>query len=230
MPFTTKSPFKSDDFSNGLSSRNNSIVRRVTAIAVLSATLASTPLLSANAKAPLAQSTTVAETTESTTYIGQVEGTQAFAAIVTRNGKAIVYVCDSKKIAVWLKGTFVDGQLNVASKSGDTLTGTPEYATLNLLNRAPLVVKTSYSPFDDKAHFFVANSTVRGVAWAGGWITLANGRQRGNLRNDDGVVFKAPLVTTSTKTVPVPGRGTIGVVDYEKNWEKIPVTAGGGAE
>ena len=96
-----------------------------------------------------------AQPRESRTYIGTVSGTKAFAAIVVRRGVGIAYVCDGKKISVWLKGKFSHGKVHLASKAGDTLDGTFGHATLDLTTRKPLTVKTKFSPFDDKARFFI---------------------------------------------------------------------------
>jgi hypothetical protein len=171
-----------------------------------------------------------AQPRESRTYIGTVRGTDAFAAIVARRGVAIAYVCDGKKIAVWLKGEFRDGKLHLASKAGDTLDGTFGNAKLDLTTRKPLTVKTKFSPFDDAAHLFTGTDTIDGKLWVGGWITLLDGRQRGSLKTGGGRIFASPTkVTPATTSVAVPGSGTLGVSAYLKDWEKLPATQGGAA-
>jgi serine/threonine-protein kinase len=171
-----------------------------------------------------------AQPRQSRTYIGTVRGTNAFAAIVVRRGVGIAYVCDGKKISVWLKGKFSHGKVHLASKAGDTLDGTFGHATLDLTNRKPLTVKTKYSPFDDKAHLFIGKDTIDGTTWAGGWITLLDGRQRGSLKTGAGRIFASPTkVTPTTTSVTVPGGGTLGVEEYIKSWDKIPATEGGAA-
>jgi hypothetical protein len=170
-----------------------------------------------------------AQPRESRTYIGTVRGTDAFAAIVVRRGVGIAYVCDGKKISVWLKGKFSHGKLHLASKAGDTLDGTFGHATLDLTTRKPLTVKTKFSPFDDEAHLFTGADTVDGKLWVGGWITLLDGRQRGSLKTGAGRIFASPKkVTPTTSSVTVPG-GTLGVNDYEKDWSGLPATEGGAA-
>ena len=167
---------------------------------------------------------------ESRTYIGTVSGTKAFAAIVVRRGVGVAYVCDGKKISVWLKGKFSHGKVHLASKAGDTLDGTFGHATLDLTTRKPLTVKTKFSPFDDAAHLFTAKDTVDGTLWVGGWITLLDGRQRGSLKTGGGRVFASPTkVTPTTTSVAVPGGGTLGVTEYLKLWEGLPATEGGAA-
>ena len=171
-----------------------------------------------------------AQPRESRTYIGTVRGTDAFAAIVARRGVAIAYVCDGKKISVWLKGKLSHGKFHLASKAGDTLDGTFGHATLDLTTRKPLTVKTKFSPFDDAAHLFIGKDTIDGTTWAGGWITLLDGRQRGSLKTGGGRIFASPTkVTPTTTSVTVPGGGTLGVEDYFKDWSKIPATEGGAA-
>jgi hypothetical protein len=171
-----------------------------------------------------------AQPRESRTYIGTVRGTDAFAAIVARRGVAIAYVCDGKKISVWLKGKFSHGKLHLASKAGDALDGTFGHATLDLTTRKPLTVKTKFSPFDDEAYLFTGTDTIDGKLWVGGWITLLDGRQRGSLKTGGGRVFASPTkVTPTTTSVAVPGGGTLGVVSYFKNWDALPATEGGAA-
>ena len=171
-----------------------------------------------------------AQPRQSRTYIGTVRGTDAFAAIIARRGVAIAYVCDGKKISVWLKGKFSHGKVHLASKAGDTLDGSFGRATLDLTTRKPLTVKTKFSPFDDKAHLFIGKDTVEGTTWAGGWITLLDGRQRGSLKTAAGRIFGSPTkVTPTTTSVTVPGGGTLGVTDYTKDWEALPHAEGGAA-
>ena len=171
-----------------------------------------------------------AQPRESRTYIGTVSGTKAFAAIVVRRGVGIAYVCDGKKISVWLKGKFSHGKVHLASKAGDTLDGTFGHATLDLTTRKPLTVKTKFSPFDDAAHLFIGKDTVDGTTWAGGWITLLDGRQRGSLKTAGGRIFGSPTkVTTTTTSLAVPGGGTLGVDEYLKCWSCLPATEGGAA-
>jgi hypothetical protein len=132
-------------------------------------------------------------------------------------------------IAVWLKGSFVGGRLDLASRRGDTLTGTLRRGTLDLTDRQPLSVRTAFSPLTDRARFFIGSARIGGTGWAGGWITLADGRQRGALRDDDGRVFATRRVTTTTAAVAAPGGGTVGVSEYLKDWDKIPKRVGGAA-
>ena len=165
----------------------------------------------------------------SRTYIGTVDGADAFAAVVTRGDVAVAYVCNGRRIAVWLKGSFVGGRLDLASRRGDTLTGTLRRGTLDLTDRQPLSVRTAFSPLTDRARFFIGSARIGGTGWAGGWITLADGRQRGALRDDDGRVFATRRVTTTTAAVAAPGGGTVGVSEYLKDWDKIPKRVGGAA-
>ena len=197
--------------------------RRLAALACASVTIGVLALAGSAVAKP-------AQPRQSRTYIGTVRGTDAFAAIIARRGVAIAYVCDGKKISVWLKGKFSHGKVHLASKAGDTLDGTFGHATLDLTTRKPLTVKTKFSPFDDAAHLFTAKDTVDGTLWVGGWITLLDGRQRGSLKTGGGRVFASPTkVTPTTTSVAVPGGGTLGVVDYLKNWDALPATEGGAA-
>ena len=198
--------------------------RRLAALACASVAIGVLALAGSAAATP-------AKPRESRTYIGTVPGTKAFAAIVVRRGVGVAYVCDGKKISVWLKGKFSHGKVHLASKAGDTLDGTFGHATLDLKTRKkPLTVKTKFSPADDAAHLFLGKDTVDGKLWVGGWITLLDGRQRGSLKTAAGRIFGSPTkVTPTTTSVTVPGGGTLGVTDYTKDWEALPHAEGGAA-
>src|SRR3954469_19477886 len=92
---------------------------------------------------------------ESRTYLGKVSGSDAFVAIVARRGVAIAYVCDSKEIAVWLKGTFKNGRLSLKAKDGSTLKGTLTRSSLTLPGKSPLKAKTHFSSLTDNEHFII---------------------------------------------------------------------------
>ena len=168
-----------------------------------------------------------AQPRESRTYIGTVRGTDAFAAIVARRGVAIAYVCDGKKISVWLKGKFSHGKLHLASKAGDTLDGTFGNATLDLTTRKPLTVKTKFSPFDDAAASSPRKGHHRRQA-LGRRLDHAARRPPARLTQDwrrQGLASPTK-VTPTTTSVTVPGGGTLGVNEYIKLWDGLPRNGG----
>jgi hypothetical protein len=61
------------------------------------------------------------------TYVGALPGTKAAVAVVVRGGTAVGYICDGKRISVWLRGTVRDGRLR--------LTGERETLVVALLAR-----------------------------------------------------------------------------------------------
>ena len=61
-----------------------------------------------------------------TTYVGKAAGSEAYVAVVDRNGVVTAYVCDGGKtvtIAKWLDGTLRDGQLTAQAEDGSSLSG-----------------------------------------------------------------------------------------------------------
>ncbi len=163
---------------------------------------------------------------ESRTYLGTVAGSDAFAAIVVRRGVATAYVCDSKEIASWLRGTFKNGKLRLKAKDGATLEGTLKKSEFTPAGGEPLKVKTHFSPVDDKEHFFTGSGEDDSGRLVGGWITLKNGRQRGAVRTSAGeIIAVADRITARTKSITLATGAVLGIVDYLKNWEELPQKA-----
>ena len=130
---------------------------------------------------------------------------------------SIAYVCDSKEIAVWLRGTFKNGRISLKAKDGTTLKGTLTRSSLTLPGKSPLKAKTHFSSFTDNEHFIVGVGDAAGEKLVGGWILLANGRQRGAIRSAKGAILpQVPPVKPTTTSVPLPEGGTLSVGKYQK--------------
>jgi hypothetical protein len=54
-------------------------------------------------------------------YAGKVPGTNAYIGLATRGEFVEVYVCDSDKIAVWLKGTSKGGTVSASNATNDVV-------------------------------------------------------------------------------------------------------------
>jgi hypothetical protein len=51
-------------------------------------------------------------------FVGTVRGTHAFVAVVVRGSHVIAYVCDSRRIAQWFRGSVRAGHPALTSKAG----------------------------------------------------------------------------------------------------------------
>ena len=56
-------------------------------------------------------------------YTGRSSGNEVTVAIAVKNGKAVAYACDGKKIEAWLEGTVTGDTLSLSGKTS-SLTGT----------------------------------------------------------------------------------------------------------
>ena len=56
-------------------------------------------------------------------YTGRSSGNEVTVAIAVKNGKAVAYACDGKKIEAWLEGTVSGDTLSLSGKTSN-LTGT----------------------------------------------------------------------------------------------------------
>ena len=140
------------------------------------------------------------------TWAGKVGAAKASIAISARNGGAVAYFCDGKKIEGWLLGTAVDGKLDLTGSTGDTIKGTFG----NGRAKGTVTVAGKSWTFDVAAvkkpsGLYRASAEVRGAEVVGGWIVLADGSQVGVLRRDD-VESPAPPIDVATGAVTVDGQ------------------------
>jgi hypothetical protein len=115
------------------------------------------------------------------TYTGRTSAASTSIALATKSGKAVAYVCDGRKVELWLQGTAsgdtftmqaANGQLTGAIKGGQ-VTGTVRVGTQNLTFTAAVVNRP--------AGLYRASSTVAGVTNKVSWIVQADGSEVGLL-------------------------------------------------
>ena len=147
-------------------------------------------------KQPLAQ-----QVTADGTWAGHLKpGTLALSI---KDGKAIAYFCDGKKIEAWLKGAVQDGRLDLTGKNGAALTGTVDKNHA----QGKITVGSRTANFDIDAvtkpsGLYRAATNVRGAKIVGGWIVLKDGTQVG-------LATVGERLTTPSEVDVTTGRATV---------------------
>ena len=114
-------------------------------------------------------------------YAGRSAGNEVTVAIAVKDGRAVGYVCDGKKIEAWLEGTLSGSDLALKSKDGkSTIAGTADdkqsFGTVAVNGKEwPFAAKAASSP----AGLYEGRAQVRGVLNRIGWIRLQDGSQTG---------------------------------------------------
>jgi hypothetical protein len=140
------------------------------------------------------------------TWAGKVGQAKATIAISARNGGAVAYFCDGKKIEGWFLGTAIDGKLDLSGGTGDKISGTFG----NGRAKGTVTVRGKSWTFDVAAvkkpsGLYRSSAKVRGAKVVGGWIVLEDGSQVGVL-NRGGVEVPAPPIDVDAGTVTVDGQ------------------------
>jgi hypothetical protein len=147
-----------------------------------------------------------------------VKGTDAFVAVVVfakaTGGKhaVLAYVCDSKRIGEWFRGSTAAGRFRLASSGGVrldvTATKTRASGTVTLADgsRHAFSAPAAKKP----AGLYRGEKTVKGKRYLGGWIILPDGRQRGQVRSGS-TILASPMLSPTKLMVDVSGAGMITV-------------------
>ncbi|SCF24348.1 hypothetical protein GA0074696_3711 [Micromonospora purpureochromogenes] len=127
-------------------------------------------------------------------WTGRLDG-GATVAITATKGTAVAYVCDGRRLEIWLRGTAADGRLKLTGKKGATLTATIGDGDL----AGELVVGDQRWTFTAKAGatpapvLYRATAQTRRTGVDGGWIMLPDGSQIGVLTRDGSPAPAPPL-------------------------------------
>jgi hypothetical protein len=159
-------------------------------------------------------------------YGGKVSGSDAFIAVVARDGHALAYVCDGQTMAEWFSGTLSsDGTLEVTNKDGAHLhaTLTSEHATGTFTPTGGQPLSFTAPPASGDAGLYRGTGTLHGERLVAGWIILSASQQRGAIREGEKVVA-GPALTTSQPTLTTQDGATLSVQHLDHFVEK---TAGG---
>ena len=155
------------------------------------------------AAATLPPTVKVADRTRAT-FAGRVEGGAGTLAISLRDGVAIAYICDGKRVEAWLKGTAGAGRITLTGKGARITTTFDERRA-----RGEVTVAGRTNSFDigiakKPSGLYRAAARVRNAEVVGSWIVLPDGSQVGVLRNA-GVPGPAPALDVTGRTTTVDG-------------------------
>src|SRR4051794_32468891 len=138
-------------------------------------------------------------------YAGRVTGGGASVAVSVRDGHAIAYLCDGKKVEAWLQGATAGGKLDLKGDKNASLTGsfdaTAVTGTVTALGRTwQFTAPTAKKP----AGLYRAAPKVKGKRGKVGWIVQPDGSQVGILTTDEDST-PAPVLDPAAGTAPVDG-------------------------
>jgi hypothetical protein len=144
------------------------------------------------------------------TWVGQVEGSEAYVAIVIgKKGKdrpAGVYLCDSATQAVWLFGDTNDRTLDLPGDGGASIDGTVTKqsveGTITLADGTTLEFTATRAK--RPAGLYRFDDEIDGDRYEGGWIVLDDGTQRGAvIKRNTGDAGIAPTIDPDNPTVTI---------------------------
>jgi hypothetical protein len=168
------------------------------------ATAAAAPPTSA---APPASAAAAAPAVAQKAYAGRSSGNEVTVAIAVKDGRAVGYICDGKRVEAWLEGTVKGTDLALKSADGaSTIVGTLDEAkslgTVAVGNKQwPFAAKGVTAP----AGLYEGRVSVKGVLNRIGWIVLPDGTQTG-LNRQGAVLVPAPVLDpTHPESVTVDG-------------------------
>jgi serine/threonine-protein kinase len=171
-------------------------------IGASSAAASSTPL-----NQPPVNTTAVGQKIDTTraTYAAHLPDGAGTLYLAVRDGSAVAYLCDGKKLEVWFKGTAAAGKLALTGKNGATIAGSFDATTAT----GRITVQGRSIPFDvpkvqKPSGLYRAAAKVRNADVQGGWIVLPDGSQVGVLTVADSPE-PAPSLDTASRTATVDG-------------------------
>ncbi|MGE0300869.1 hypothetical protein [Pseudonocardia sp.] len=113
-------------------------------------------------------------------YAGRSADRRMTIAIAVKDGKAIAYVCDGKKIEAWLDGTLQGDTLALTGKDGASVTGIAnEQSSEGEIVVAGKTWKYTAKGVEAPAGLYEGRADVRGVATRIGWVVEPDGQVTG---------------------------------------------------
>jgi hypothetical protein len=126
-------------------------------------------------------------------YAGRTSGNEVTVAVAVKDGRAVAYVCDGKKVEAWLEGTVADGKLSLKGKDATLEGAAGDKAALGNVTVGgkewPFAAQAVAAP----AGLYQARANVRGVVSRIGWIVEGDGKVTGAARDTKtGELLPAP--------------------------------------
>jgi hypothetical protein len=133
----------------------------------------------ASAEAAPAEPAAAAPVVAEKAFTGRSAGNEVTVAIAVKDGKAVAYVCDGKKIEAWMEGTLAGDRLTLTGKTSSLSANVSEKATLGSVTvdgaEWPFAAKGVTAP----AGLYQGRGVLKGVAARVGWIVEENGNVTG---------------------------------------------------
>jgi hypothetical protein len=131
-------------------------------------------------------------------YAGRTAGNEATIAIAVKDGRAVAYLCDGKKVEAWLDGTVEGSTLTLSGADGASVTG--ELQDGAVFGEA--AVKGKEWPYSaalatPPAGTYRGRVSVEGVQKRIGWNVLPDGSVTGIVSDANGVAPAPPLDPTA---------------------------------
>ncbi|HEX5811851.1 MAG TPA: hypothetical protein VFY38_07120 [Pseudonocardia sp.] len=140
-------------------------------------------------------------------YAGRSSGNEVTLAIAVKDGRAVGYVCDGKKIEAWLEGTVSGSDVSLRSSDGkSTIVGRVDEAkslgTVAVGDKEwPFAAKAATGP----AGLYEGRASVKGVLNRIGWVVLSDGTQSGVGGNGTDTFAAPPLDPAHPESVTLDG-------------------------
>jgi hypothetical protein len=113
-------------------------------------------------------------------FAGWSAGKEVSVAIAVKDGRAVAYVCDGKKVESWLEGSVKGDQISLKGKNDASITGTVSTAdSSGTVAVAGKQWNYAAKAVEKPAGLYEGRADVRGVATRIGWIVQADGTQTG---------------------------------------------------
>jgi serine/threonine-protein kinase len=140
------------------------------------------------------------------TYAGRVIGGGGTIAIAVRDGRAIAYLCDGKRLEAWLSGTASGGTLALTGAKGARLDGTLANGVASgTVQAAGREFRFSVGVVKAPSGLYRASAKVRNATVVAGWIRLPDGSYVGAYTADGGEPAPAPALDPATRTATLDG-------------------------
>jgi hypothetical protein len=126
-------------------------------------------------------------------YTGRSAGNEVTVALAVKDGRAVAYVCDGKKVEAWYEGTLEGAELQLSGadgKPGITATVT-DSATLGTVTVGGEDLPFAAKGVEAPAGLYEGRAAVRGVLTRIGWIVDEDGDVTG-VANSGGARRAAP--------------------------------------